>query len=98
MSAVSRPAIITTKLGVVTKALDVALAAVVAILAEALQWAQPKGIPIAVVANDVIDFGCGYGQALAVAASAPRLDAQLMQAPLLPAGVIVPNFPMRMTI
>ena len=67
-----------------------------AILTERLQGRQPERVPIAVVTRDVVDFGRGYGQDLALAGSTPGLDAQLMQAPPLPAGTIVPRFPVRM--
>ena len=98
MSAVCGPTIITTCLGIVADTLDVALAAVVAVGAEALQGRQPKGVPIAAVTRHVIDFGCGDGQTLALAEAAPRLDTQLMLTQALPAREVVPTSPMRMSI
>ena len=86
MLAISRPTIVTRSLGVIAQALDIALGAVVAVLAERLQRAQPKGVPITAVPLDVIDFGSSDGDALALTEAAPRLDRQLIRTPLCPAG------------
>jgi len=77
--------------------LDVALRAVVTILAERLKRAQPEQIPIAVVPRDVIDLRGDDGKTSGFARATPGLDAQLMRSSLAPATIAIPIIPARVT-
>ena len=65
--------------------------ALVALLAEALQLAQAKLIPVAAVIHDVVGDGRRHDKAALIAETAERLDPQLMLSHILPALKTVPS-------
>ena len=85
MTRIGGPAIGADALGVIATKLDDALSAVVTVLAQALQRRQPKPVPVAVVALDVIDLRCDRGDPARNAHLAKRLLLQLSSLTLAPA-------------